>query len=67
MSAQTVYDGYCVKCRIKREFIGVAKVGPSGRHMAQGPCPTCGTTVSRLLPNPNKKPAGTKGVEDLLP
>lgn len=48
------YEGYCVKCREKRTFTGTPEQGPSGRWMAKGECPVCTTTVSRLLPNPNK-------------
>jgi len=44
------YNGYCVKCREKRDFEGEVKVSDSGRRMAQGTCPTCGTKMNRLLP-----------------
>lgn len=42
-------DAYCVKCREKRDFTGEVKVSESGRRMAQGPCPVCGTTMNRIL------------------
>jgi hypothetical protein len=65
--ATIVYSGYCVKCRTKRDFEGAHSVGPSGRHMAKGPCPTCGCTISRLLPNPNKVADSGTGLEKMLP
>jgi hypothetical protein len=43
------YEGYCVKCKEKREFDGEVKVSESGRRMAQGPCPVCGTKMNRIL------------------
>lgn len=43
------YEGYCVKCRAKREFEGEKKDLPNGRMAAQGPCPVCGTKVTRML------------------
>lgn len=44
------YEGYCVKCRAKRTFEGKVEESDSGRKMAKGACPECGTTVSRLMP-----------------
>jgi hypothetical protein len=43
------YNGYCVKCKEKRDFEGEVKVSESGRRMAQGPCPVCGTKMNRIL------------------
>ena len=43
------YEGYCVKCRTKRKFQGEKKDLPNGRMAAQGPCPVCGTKVTRML------------------
>jgi hypothetical protein len=42
-------EAYCVKCKEKREFEGYVKVSESGRRMAQGICPVCGTKVNRIL------------------
>ena len=44
------FEGYCVKCRAKRDVKGGA-VGETakGRPMAKGKCPVCGTTVTRFL------------------
>ena len=43
------YEGYCVKCKEKRKFEGEVRTSESGRRMAQGPCPVCGTKVNRIL------------------
>lgn len=43
------YEGYCVKCREKRTFDGEVSVSDSGRRMAKGTCPTCGTKMARIL------------------
>ncbi|WP_243707936.1 DUF5679 domain-containing protein [Micromonospora sp. KC606] len=46
--AQT-YNGYCVKCKEKRDFEGRIEVSKTGMNMAKGKCPACGTTVNRIL------------------
>lgn len=43
------YNGYCVKCKEKRDFIGEVSETAKGVLMAKGPCPACGTTVCRIL------------------
>jgi hypothetical protein len=43
------YNGYCVKCKEKRDFEGEVAVTKTGMRMAKGPCPVCGTTVNRIL------------------
>jgi hypothetical protein len=43
------YEGYCVKCKEKRTFDGEVRVSDSGRRMAQGICPVCGTKMNRIL------------------
>jgi hypothetical protein len=42
------YNGYCVKCREKRDFVGEIHEN-NNRRMAKGKCPVCGTTVTRIL------------------
>lgn len=42
-------SAYCVKCRKNVEFTGVVRTSDSGRQMAQGNCPRCGTKVNRIL------------------
>ena len=44
------FEGYCVKCREKREVKdGTVGETSKGRPMAKGKCPECGTTVTRFL------------------
>jgi hypothetical protein len=49
--AKTVqtYNGYCVKCKAKRDFEGNVEISKTGMRMAKGKCPVCGTTVNRIL------------------
>jgi hypothetical protein len=49
--AMATYDGYCVKCREKREFEGSVVELANGSNAAQGPCPVCGTKMNRMLGN----------------
>ena len=42
------YNGYCVKCKEKRDFDGEA-TETNGRRMAKGTCPVCGTRMNRIL------------------
>lgn len=42
------YNGYCVKCKDKRDFEGEIKE-TNGRRMAQGLCPVCGTKMTRIM------------------
>lgn len=42
------YNGYCVKCRAKRDFSGEV-TETNGRRMAKGTCPVCGTRMTRIL------------------
>ena len=42
-------EAWCVKCKDKKEFTGKIKVSNSGRRMAYGKCPKCGTKVNRIL------------------
>jgi hypothetical protein len=44
------YNGYCVKCREKRDFQGEEKELANGSRAAQGQCPVCGTKMTRMLP-----------------
>jgi hypothetical protein len=43
------YNGYCVKCKDKRDFEGEVTETKTGMRMAKGKCPVCGTTVNRIL------------------
>lgn len=42
------YNGYCVKCKEKRDFEGEVHE-TNGRRMAKGTCPVCGTKMNRIL------------------
>jgi hypothetical protein len=46
--AQT-HEGYCVKCKTKRHYQGEIRTSESGRRMARGTCPVCGSTINRFL------------------
>ena len=49
-------EGYCVKCKAKREIKDGKEVEMKGkggkpRRAMKGTCPECGTTMFRILPN----------------
>jgi hypothetical protein len=49
------FEGYCVKCRAKRQVNNGEKTKTSrGRPMARGKCPVCGTVVTRFLSTKKK-------------
>jgi hypothetical protein len=40
-------EGYCLKCRTKREMKNATKVTlKNGRPATQGVCPVCGTKIT---------------------
>ncbi len=42
-------QGYCLKCRTKREISGATRVTlKNGRPATQGKCPVCGTKITRI-------------------
>ena len=44
------FEGYCVKCRAKRQIKGGnVEETAKGRKMVKGVCPECGTKVTRFL------------------
>ncbi|GIH08105.1 hypothetical protein Rhe02_61720 [Rhizocola hellebori] len=49
MAKTEKYNGYCVKCKEKRDFEGTVTISKTNMRMAKGPCPVCGTTVNRIL------------------
>jgi hypothetical protein len=49
MEQTATYNGYCVKCKEKRDFDGTVIISKTGMRMAQGPCPVCTTKVNRIL------------------
>jgi hypothetical protein len=52
--ADVKVTGYCVKCKAKREMKDAATVemkgkGDKKRYAKKGKCPTCGTTMFRIV------------------
>ena len=43
------FTAYCVKCKEAVTCNGKVKTSDSGRRMATGNCPDCGTKVNRIL------------------
>lgn len=45
-------EGYCLKCKAKKEMKDAAKVTmKNGREAMKGKCPTCGTGMFKILGN----------------
>jgi hypothetical protein len=44
-----MYEGYCVKCKEKREFEGEVVTLKNGRPAAKGICTVCGTKIMKFL------------------
>ena len=43
-------EGYCVKCKAKKEIMdAVEEVMKNGRKAIKGKCPTCGTVMFKIL------------------
>jgi hypothetical protein len=51
-------NAYCVKCKEKRDFTGEISLTKTGRPMAKGKCPVCGTTMNRILSKADVPNAG---------
>jgi hypothetical protein len=50
-SPMAANEGYCVKCKAKREMIDVKQVKmANGRPALKGKCPVCGTGMFKILP-----------------
>lgn len=51
-------EGYCVKCKAKVEMQNPEETTTKrGTKMMKGKCPTCGTTVCRIVGGGGKKKA----------
>lgn len=49
MAEELKIEGYCVKCKTKKQMKNAKKVTlPNGRPAAQGLCPECGTKMFRI-------------------
>ena len=45
-----IMEGYCVKCKAKKEIKDAAEVTmKNGRKAMKGKCPSCGTGMFRIL------------------
>ena len=53
-------EGYCVKCKAKKEIMdAVEEVMKNGRRAIKGKCPTCGTVMFKILGGKAVTPAPT--------
>ena len=53
-------EGYCVKCKAKKEIIdGVEETMKNGRKAIKGKCPTCGTVMFKILGGKGAVSAGS--------
>ena len=51
-------EGYCVKCKAKKEISdGVEETMKNGRKAIKGKCPTCGTVMFKILGKTDSGPA----------
>ena len=51
-------EGYCVKCKAKKEIAdGVEETMKNGRKAIKGKCPTCGTVMFKILGKSSVTPA----------
>jgi hypothetical protein len=49
-STDFMAEGYCVKCKAKKEISeGVEETMKNGRKAIKGKCPTCGTVMFKIL------------------
>jgi len=67
-------EGYCVKCKAKKEIVdAVEETMKNGRKAIKGKCPTCGTVMFKILggksaaPHPAAAPASTPAAEPVKP
>jgi uncharacterized Zn finger protein (UPF0148 family) len=53
-------EGYCVKCKAKKEIINaVEETMKNGRKAIKGKCPTCGTVMFKILGGKASAPSAT--------
>ena len=51
-------EGYCVKCKAKKEIAdAMEEVMKNGRRAIKGRCPTCGTVMFKILGGKASPPA----------
>jgi uncharacterized Zn finger protein (UPF0148 family) len=57
---QLMAEGYCVKCKAKKEIVeAVEEVMKNGRKAIKGKCPTCGTVMFKILGGKAAAPAAS--------
>jgi uncharacterized Zn finger protein (UPF0148 family) len=50
MEQRHMAEGYCVKCKAKKEISNaVEETMKNGRKAIKGTCPTCGTVMFKIL------------------
>lgn len=58
-------EGYCVKCKAKKEIIdAVEETMKNGRTAIKGKCPTCGTVMFKILGGKAASSVGTEPAGD---
>ena len=58
MTLFSMAEGYCVKCKAKREIANaVEETMKNGRKAIKGKCPTCGTVMFKILGGKATPPA----------
>ena len=61
-------EGYCVKCKAKKEILGaVEETMKNGRKAIKGKCPTCGTVMFKILGGKAATPADTSAPTPAAP
>ena len=66
-------EGYCVKCKAKKEISDAKEeVMKNGRKAIKGKCPTCGTVMFKILggkaaPTPAPAPASAQNKTENVP
>ena len=61
-------EGYCVKCKAKKEIsAGVEETMKNGRKAIKGKCPTCGTVMFKILGKASITPAPTSPLPSSTP
>jgi uncharacterized Zn finger protein (UPF0148 family) len=53
-------EGYCVKCKAKKEIVAaVEETMKNGRKAIKGKCPTCGTVMFKILGGKTAAPSAS--------
>jgi Zn finger protein HypA/HybF involved in hydrogenase expression len=61
-------EGYCVKCKAKKEIVdGMEETMKNGRKAIKGKCPTCGTVMFKILGGKATAPAAVPAPAEPAP